>query len=133
MGTTANITLSAKLSRLRQRPDFRRNPVAAIRRRLWWRLRWAVSGQPWKIRLRNDIDMVAPKGGAGALIYYQGYSEPETARFLTAFLKSGMTFWDVGAHIGEYSLLAARSVGSVGHVHAFEQQPKVFEFLLRNV
>ena len=58
--------------------------------------------------------MVAPKGGAGALIYYQGYSEPETARFLTAFLKPGMTFWDVGAHIGEYSLLAARCVGGAG-------------------
>ena len=77
--------------------------------------------------------MVAPKGGAGALIYYQGYSEPETARFLTASLKPGMTFWDVGAHIGEYSLLAARCVGGSGHVHGFEPQPKMYEFLRRNV
>jgi FkbM family methyltransferase len=92
-----------------------------------------VSDQPWRLNLRDDIEMVAPKGGAGALIYYQGCSEPETARFLTAFLKPGMTFWDVGAHIGEYSLLAARSVGGTGHVHGFEPQPKMFEFLRRNV
>ena len=131
MGITA--TVGNKVSRLRGRRDFQRNPITAVRRRLWWRLRWAVSDQPWHLRLWDDIEMVAPRVGPGALIYYQGYSEPETARFLMAFLKSGMTFWDVGAHIGEYSLLAARCVGGAGSVHAFEPQPKMFEFLQRNV
>lgn len=129
-GITA--TIEGKISRLRGRRDFQRNPVTAVRRRLWWRLRWAVSDQPWHLSLRDDIEMVAPKVGPGALIYYQGYSEPETARFLMAFLKSGMTFWDVGAHIGEYSLVAARCVGGAGQVHGFEPQPKIFEFLQRN-
>jgi FkbM family methyltransferase len=44
-----------------------------------------------------------------------------------------MTFWDIGAHIGEYSLLASQWVGSSGHVEAFEPQPEIFEFLSRNV
>jgi FkbM family methyltransferase len=133
MGTTANTTLSAKISRLRRRPDFQRNPVAAVRRRLWWRLRWAISSQPWQLKLGDDIEIVAPKGGAGALIYYQRYSEPETARFLTAFLKPGMVFWDIGANIGEYSLLAARCVGPAGVVEAFEPQPAVYAYLQRNI
>jgi FkbM family methyltransferase len=133
MGTTASTTLSAKISRLRKCSDFQRNPVAAVRRRLWWRLRWAISSHPWQLKLGDDIEIVAPKSGAGALIYYQRYSEPETARFLTAFLKPGMTFWDVGAHIGEYSLLAARCIGAVGRVHAFEPQPNMFEFLRCNI
>jgi len=77
--------------------------------------------------------MFAPKSGAGALIYYQGYSEPETAKFVMDFLKPGMTFWDVGAHIGEYSLLASRHVGSSGRVFALEPRPDVYEFLKRNV
>jgi FkbM family methyltransferase len=44
-----------------------------------------------------------------------------------------MTFWDVGAHIGEFSLLASRCVGLTGRVHAFEPQPKIFELLQRNI
>jgi len=77
--------------------------------------------------------MFAPKGGAGALIYYQGHSEPETAKLVMDFLKPGMTFWDVGAHIGEYSLLAAQRVGAKGRIHALEPRPDVYEFLERNV
>src|SRR5204863_4628396 len=126
-------TLSHKISRLRRRPDFQRNPLAAIRRRLWWRLRWAISSEPWHLRLGDDIKMFAPKGGAGALIYYQGNSEPETALFLTGFLKPGMVFWDIGAHIGEYSVIASKCVGTAGRVHALEPRPDVYEFLERNV
>jgi len=71
--------------------------------------------------------------GAGAVIYYQGASEPETADFVRRFLKPGMVFVDVGAHLGEYTLLAASLLGSSGHVHAFEPGPEVFEILRRNI
>lgn len=64
--------------------------------------------------------MLASRTGSGALIYYQGRSEPETAKFILRFLKPGMVFFDVGAHIGEYTLLASRAVRSGGQVHAFE-------------
>jgi FkbM family methyltransferase len=77
--------------------------------------------------------MIAPKGGAGALIYYLGQSEPEVAAFLKRTLTAGMTFWDIGAHLGEYSLLASKLVGSAGRIEAFEPQPDIFEFLRRNV
>jgi FkbM family methyltransferase len=77
--------------------------------------------------------VLAPKSGSGGFIYSYGYSEPETARFVMDFLKPGMCFWDVGAHIGEYTLLAARSVGEAGRVEAFEPQSSIFEFLARNM
>jgi FkbM family methyltransferase len=74
-----------------------------------------------------------PHGGAGALIYYQGESEPLTNRFLKSFLRPGMSFWDVGAHIGEHTLLAARAVGNTGEIHAFEPSPDIYSLLSSNI
>jgi FkbM family methyltransferase len=83
--------------------------------------------------LRNEVRISVPHGGSGALIYYQGESEPYTNRFITSFLKRGMSFWDVGAHIGEHTLLASRRVGTTGEVHAFEPSPETFNLLAANV
>src|SRR4051794_34999499 len=40
--------------------------------------------------------------------------EVETFRVLSNLIRSGMTVFDVGAHVGHYTLLAARKVGSTG-------------------
>jgi len=44
-----------------------------------------------------------------------------------------MVFLDVGAHFGEYTLMASRQVGPSGQVHAFEPQPDICALLERNV
>lgn len=41
------------------------------------------------------------------------------------------SFWDIGAHLGVYSLLAARKLK--GPVLAFEPNPRTYDFLQRNV
>jgi FkbM family methyltransferase len=122
-----------KIERLAKRPDFRARPVRALARRLLWRLRWGLSRQPWQVRTAAGFKLWIPKSGSGALIFYQGHSEPETARFLLNSLRPGMTVFDVGAHFGEYTVLAAQSVGPAGRVHAFEPQPELFALLERNV
>jgi hypothetical protein len=63
--------------------------------------------------------------------YYQGYwiwlprkswnslflqYEPYIARAMKSNLRAGDTFWDIGANIGWFSLLAAKIVGSNGRV-----------------
>lgn len=53
--------------------------------------------------------------------------------FIESLLDEGMVFVDVGAHIGIYSLLAARRVGPRGKVYAFEPAPENFRALLRNI
>ena len=106
-----------------QRSDFREHPIRALSLRAAWKVRWAVTREPWSLRLPTGQRILVLKSGAGALIYYQGFSEPETADFLLRFLGTGMCFLDVGAHIGEYSLLAAPIVGAAGSVHAFEPNP----------
>ena len=126
-------SLLGPIERLRARPDFQRNPVQALGRRALWRARWAYSNEPWRLPLANGGTILVPKGGAGALIYYLGYSEPDTARFLMSFLRAGMVFCDIGAHIGEFSLLASRQIGAMGRVDAFEPNPQLSRLICRTI
>ena len=132
MVSTAN-TIAGKISRLRQCRDFQREPVRAVVGRILWRLRWILTEKPCRLRLGDDLEIVVPRTGSGGLMYAYGYSEPETIRFVLNFLRMGMVFWDIGAHLGEYTLLAARKVGEMGRVESFEPQAGVFTFLSRNV
>jgi FkbM family methyltransferase len=54
----------------------------------------------------------------------EGQGEPEVQKALQEHLSPGMTFYDLGANIGFFSLLAARIVGASGHVVAFEADPE---------
>lgn len=58
--------------------------------------------------------------------------EPDLTRFITSRLGDGDVFVDVGANIGYYSLLAAKSVGERGSVVAVEASPAMFDDLHRN-
>lgn len=49
--------------------------------------------------------------------------------FYLDFLREGMTVFDVGANIGELTLLFSRFVGDMGSVHAFEAAGAVFKKL----
>jgi FkbM family methyltransferase len=51
---------------------------------------------------------------------------------LTALLRPGDTFVDVGAHIGFFSLIASSRVGPTGQVYAFEANFDRFEELQSN-
>jgi FkbM family methyltransferase len=66
-------------------------------------------------------------------IYFEGGGEPEVQAALLEHLRPGMTFYDIGANIGFFSLLAGRIVGSSGHVVAFEADPEVAERLRENI
>jgi FkbM family methyltransferase len=45
-------------------------------------------------------------------------------RFLWKFLRPGMSFLDIGAHHGLYSVVAAKKIGPDGRVVAFEPSPR---------
>ena len=48
-------------------------------------------------------------------------------------LKEGMTFIDIGAHIGFFTLLGSSLVGEAGKVLSFEPTPSTFKFLSENI
>jgi FkbM family methyltransferase len=112
----------------------RERPLRGLFRRVAWQLRWAMyPHKPWMLRVHDAMPFLVARGGAGALIYYQGASEPETADFIKRVLKPGTVFVDAGAHLGEYTVLAGAILHASGCVHAFEPRPDVFELLLQNV
>ena len=59
--------------------------------------------------------------------------EPGETALVRSWLGSGMTFVDIGAHVGYYTLLASRLVGPGGLVVAFEPSPRNHELLLAMV
>jgi FkbM family methyltransferase len=65
-------------------------------------------------------------------IYYFGCFERELVEMVASALEPGMTFLDVGAHVGLYSMIAAARVGAAGHVYAFEASAVTFALLQRN-
>lgn len=59
--------------------------------------------------------------------------EVETTRLFESLLKPGIVVMDVGAHVGYFSLLAARKGGPNGKVYSFEPEPQNYELLLKNI
>jgi FkbM family methyltransferase len=65
-------------------------------------------------------------------LMWAGAYEPKVRACITALLRSGDTFIDVGAHIGFFSLLASSQVGPTGAVYAFEADFDLFQRLQAN-
>ncbi len=60
------------------------------------------------------------------------YEQYKTDAFLEHFI-SGSIFFDIGAHIGYYSSIAAVINGSSGHIFAFEPRPMNIKFFRKHV
>src|SRR5271170_1217843 len=90
--------------------------------RVWARVQ---SGPAQGINLELD-----PRTGDA---YLRGELEVATQRVLAERLGPGMVFYDLGANIGLFSLLAARIVGAGGRVFSFEPDAEVARRLRRNI
>ena len=77
--------------------------------------------------------LLYPDQNPEIFIANNGNYEIGETEFCLARLRPGMTVFDVGAHIGLYTLLFARQVGPGGRVHAFEPEPRNREQLLVNL
>jgi FkbM family methyltransferase len=69
----------------------------------------------------------------GRVLAISGKWEPNVTAALPGALASGDAFLDIGAHIGYYTVLAARLVGPRGHVYAFEPSPSSNRLLQKNI
>ena len=101
----------------------------------------ATFGFRWPIFLRRGWTMAngmkifadpADQVIAPQLVEF-GVWEPGLTALVRQRVRSGGTFVDVGANVGYYTLLAAKLVGPVGRVIAFEPVPAQFELMRRGV
>jgi FkbM family methyltransferase len=95
--------------------------------------RWRAKSIPVTARTfwGEEMTVLYPDGVSAALYQY-GFFETGLTRMVMAYLKPGMTFFDVGAHFGYFTLLASHVVGDGGRVHSFEPTPTTFEVLRGN-
>jgi FkbM family methyltransferase len=106
------------------------NPRAII----WWYIKKRYPNKPIITKLGKDLKVrIYTHDVIGKDIYVNGMFEKAESKFVMRFLKPGMVFFDVGANLGQYTLLAARHVGPAGQVHSFEPSGRMFTELKYNV
>lgn len=66
-------------------------------------------------------------------LFIYGAFDPQEFSVLDLVLKEGMTFVDVGANAGLYTVFASKKVGETGRVYAMEPSRREFEVLSRNI
>jgi len=74
-----------------------------------------------------------PFDGPGRTFWRVGLTEPEMRELVGRILSPGMVMFDVGAYVGQFSLVASRVCSGRIEVFAFEPTPRVFEQLERNI
>jgi FkbM family methyltransferase len=113
----------------------RQFPVARGKRRLMEALSSLYAGSEQQTcELPGGAKMLADLGEhVQRWIYFFGVYEEETVSWFRRTIRPGMTFLDIGAHVGQYTLIAASDVGPDGHVHSFEPNAKSFRRLGANI
>jgi len=97
--------------------------------RLWRRFR----KEKW-VRVRGQFWMLLdPQQFTDKQILSRNGFEPTLTALLSALLKPGDAFIDVGAHKGYFSLLAAALVGAGGKVYSFDPDPRPVSGFLQNI
>jgi len=85
--------------------------------------------------LRCSLDFKLPSGDFGVTLEAEstGEYEPVTTQLLESLLETGMTFVDIGAHVGLFALPASLWVGDTGRIIAFEPHPDNYKMLKENI
>ncbi len=94
------------------------------------RLAYPVLSGPLKSS-RFILGSLAGDGG-GATVYFNK-TEPEQTDAMVRELKKGQVFFDIGANVGYYSILASKIVGQKGTVLAFEPVIRNLAYLQQHV
>ena len=117
-----------------RQPDVKAHPLRALWRRFHWRWHWRSSNQnPILVkRWYRNIGIYLVKSGSSAVAFYRDFKDDPIVKAMDVGLAPGMRVFDIGAHVGAYSLIAAQVVGNEGMVIALEPQPDLACLIRRN-
>lgn len=111
---------------------FKMHPFLTMSRIARWAAYCAI-GRAVSLRLWDQRFTLPPEWyGAGKTVFAFRERQERELAFVTAKLKPGDLFIDVGANIGLYSVAASRVVGPTGTVIACEPSTAAFDYLCRN-
>ncbi|MCK4377377.1 MAG: FkbM family methyltransferase [Actinomycetia bacterium] len=92
--------------------------------------------KPFKVKAKTfwgeEMFLIIPEV-VSLRIYRYGFHEENLTKMILEYLKPGMTFFDIGAHIGYFTMLASYIVGEKSMVHSFEPTPNTYEVLIQNI
>jgi FkbM family methyltransferase len=125
--------LAAYLSR----PDVSQDRARLVTRRIRFELEQRFQRHPAMDRIvcfDRDLQIgVRISEKVGRSIYFYGIFEFRVATLFKRLVRPGMVVYDVGAHVGQYTLLASKRVGSEGKVVAVEPNPENLVRLEANI
>lgn len=116
-------------------PANREHRARAVFRVLGYQAWKRLAPRPLLAELEGGIQLklFPSSSSASNVVYFNGWFDYEETHFLTRFLRPGDEFWDVGANIGYFTVLAASLVGTSGVVRAFEPHPPTVAMLRENI
>lgn len=104
----------------------------ALVKHLQWQVRKGLNLFPFEQTLsKSRIIARHRRCGVSALINSQGLYNYNNMNLVKLLLREGGIFFDIGANIGSYTLIASEQ--EKGAVYAFEPHPVTFSFLKENV
>ncbi len=113
-------------------PFNRGRRIGAIGRFLRWQLAQRLLPFPVALPFVDGLRLLVERGMTGATgNFYCGLHEAEDMAFVLHFLRPGDVFYDIGANIGSYSLLAAAA--GVGQIVGFEPSLETSRRYQRNI
>lgn len=128
-------SMRGKWNFLRSHEAFRKAPRVTLFRLLAWRLHcWldkpaTITLAKWHLRMHLPAEW---RGPAKLIFAFREMYERELL-YLDRLLSPGMTFVDVGACYGVYTVVAAKLVGANGRVIAFEPATRSYAVLQENI
>ena len=114
---------------------FFRNPLKSVCRPV---LEWYARKTRRLIRVHvrtfwgDPMRIVVPERSSSYILKF-GFWEEDVSTMMIRYLKAGDILFDVGAHMGYFTLLGGAIVTQAGQVHAFEPAKWAFDFLKYNV
>ncbi len=100
---------------------------------IWWKVNQLFFHLPAIVEIAPNVKIICyPNNSYGSFIVYAKWPEYEELQFIYSILEAGDSYIDVGAHIGDSSLLAASKIKN-GKVIACEPTPTIFNELVANI
>lgn len=104
----------------------------AVSRFILWQVISRIYKYPILLPFTNKCNYLCWNGLTGLTgNWYYGLMEMEEMSFLLHFIRDEDCFYDIGANVGAFSILASQH--SKAEIHSFEPHPITFSYLARNI